>query len=155
MPLKELYEIFPKLANTQTRITSCHNCDYNCVAWVFDDQTKWYEPFGTVLPSPKPPYFWPPELPNHPDDRRSSTYVKLFELYGYEVVDSDSIEPGFQKIAIYVHNGEFRHVARQTKNGYWTSKIGALEDIIHELSALESEGPFAYGKPRIFMRKPL
>ena len=153
MPLKDLYQRFPKLAGRQAQITSPHDCDYNCVAWAFSDQTKWYEPYGTVLPNSKPPYYWPPQLPNDPDDRRISIYTRLFESYGYEVVDNDLVESGFQKIAIYVDNDEFRHVARQTRSGSWTSKVGILEDITHELEALESEGPFAYGKPSIFMRK--
>lgn len=155
MPLKELYGIFPNLERAKAEITSPSDSDYNCIAWALDDQTKWYEPFGLVLPSSTPPYVWPPELPSIPDDRRISTYIRFFELFGYEVVDNELLEPGFQKIALYTHDSEFRHVARQTSSGNWSSKMGAQEDIAHDLSALESEGPYAYGKASIFMRKPV
>ena len=77
----------------------------------------------------------------------------FFELHGYQVAYDDSVEPGFRKIAIYVENDEFRHVARQEPNGLWSSKIGPQEDITHELRALESSGLYGYGVASIFMKK--
>jgi len=53
--------------------------------------------------------------------------------------DSAEVEPQFQKLAIYARDdgqhdgGQPTHVARQFPNGRWTSKIGELEDIEHEL----------------------
>lgn len=150
MPLKELYGIFPRLANTQTLVTSPIDVDYNCVGWAIGDRFRWWEPYGVILPSPSPPYRWPEDLPHN---KRSSTYVRFFELHGYQVAYDDSVEPGFRKIAIYVENDEFRHVARQEPNGLWSSKIGPQEDITHELRALESSGLYGYGVASIFMKK--
>ena len=153
MPLKELYHIFPNLAGTQLHITSPINWDYNCIAWVIGDNTKWYEPFGNVLPSASPPYFWPDGIPGRPNDKSYTTYVSFFEFHGYHVTDNELVELGYSKIAIYVKNNEFRHVARQTSDGKWSSKLGKQEDITHELRALESERPFGFGTASIFMKK--
>ena len=150
MPLKELYQTFPNLADTQAEITSPTDLNYNCVSWAIEDTQRWWEPYGIILPSPSPPYAWPDGLPH---DQNSSTYVRFFELHGYEVTDDESVESGFKKIALYLKDDEFRHVARQETSGSWTSKIGPQEDIIHELRALESLGHFGYGVASIFMRK--
>ena len=153
MPLRELYQIFPNLAGTQPHITSPIDWDYNCVAWVVGDNTRWYEPFGDVLLSASPPYYWPEGIPGRPNDKSYATYIGLFESYGFRAADNELVEPGYTKIAIYVKDDEFRHVARQTADGRWSSKIGKQEDIIHELRALESGGPYGYGTATIFMKK--
>ena len=153
MPLRELYRIFPSLAGTNPQITSPIDWEYNCVAWVIGDNKKWYEPFGDVLPSASPPYYWPEGVPGRPNDKRFVTYVKLFESHGYRITENESVERGYTKIAIYVKDEEFRHVARQTADGKWSSKIGKQEDISHELRALETDNPYGYGTATIFMKK--
>lgn len=48
------------------------------------------------------------------------------------------MEPGFEKVAVFAISEDIpAHVARQLPNGRWTSKLGQLEDIEHELHALE------------------
>ena len=153
MPLRDLYQIFPNLTGTQLHITSPIDWDYNCVAWVFGDNTKWYEPFGDVLPSASPPYYWPEGVPGRPNDNRLVTYVKLFESEGFRVTENELVESGYTKIAIYAKDDEFRHVARQTADGKWSSKLGKQEDVTHELRALESDSKFGYGTATIFMKK--
>lgn len=150
MPLKELYGIFPKLAGTQIEITSPIDVDYNCVAWVIGDNSRWWEPYGIILPSPSPEYHWPNVLPH---DKSSSTYIRFFKLHGYKLAEDDSMEPNSRKIAIYLEDDEFRHVALQRSDGLWSSKIGPKEDIRHELHALESTGPFGYGIASVFMKR--
>lgn len=151
MPLKELVEIFPGLRGAKPKVTSPIDGNYNCAAWVIDDTSRWWEPFGIILPAPSPPYHWPPELPQ---DNSADTFVRFFELHGYERADDESIEDGYTKIAIYVQDGEFRHVARQISENVWSSKIGGQEDIRHELRAVETSGPYGYGTASIFMRRP-
>jgi hypothetical protein len=150
MPLKELVGIFPRLIGTKKKITSPCDGNYNCTAWAIEDSVRWWEPYGLILPSPSPPYHWPAGLPQN---QSAETFVRFFELNGYERVNDSSVEPGYAKIAIYIQDGQFRHVARQLSATEWTSKIGEQEDITHELRALESDGPFGYGIASIFMRK--
>ena len=152
MPLKELLGIFPRLKGTRPQITSPCNGNYNCTAWAIRDEIRWWEPYGLVLPSPFPPYHWPAELPQ---DLKAETFVRFFELNGFELAADESVEAGFIKIALYVQNGEYRHVARQLSATKWTSKIGEREDISHELRALEGDGKYGYGVASIFMRKPV
>ena len=81
------------------------------------------------------------------------TFVSLFEAHGYEVTDNPGLENGVEKLVLYVRDNEFQHVARQLPNGRWKSKIGAQEDIEHDLDDLENDIPFSYGKASIFMKR--
>ena len=150
MPLKELRGIFPNLSDNPDKLTSPIDIDYNCVSWALDISDCWIEPYGLIIPSPSPPYYWPENIPQ---DNRTETYVKLFEHYGFEVTDDPSIEDNNEKIVIYSRDNEFQHVARQLPNGDWTSKIGKQEDIRHSLNELEASGPYSYGSANIFMKK--
>lgn len=63
------------------------------------------------------------------------------------------MEVGFEKIALYAKGNEFMHVARQSPNGKWSSKLGRLEDVEHDsLEVLEGD---AYGYPKLFMRRKI
>jgi len=73
-------------------------------------------------------------------------------LLGWEVCDSVEVEAGYEKVAIYADiDGEPQHVARQLEDGRWTSKLGDLEDIEHEM--LEDVASHDYGEARLFMRR--
>jgi hypothetical protein len=150
MPLKELSGIFPSLNATQNTITSPIDPNYNCVAWAVEDKLRWWEPFGLIIPASFPPYHWPDNLPH---DLLPQTFVSFFEVHGYEVTHDPKLENDVEKLAIYVRENEFQHVARQLPSGRWTSKIGPQEDIEHDLGDLESDIPYGYGKASIFMKK--
>jgi hypothetical protein len=71
---------------------------------------------------------------------------------GFEPCDSGEVEEGFEKVAIYTDaGGEPTHAARQLANGRWTSKLGYLEDIEHDLDAVAGTH---YGRVRAFLRRP-
>lgn len=78
--------------------------------------------------------------------------MRLFAGEGFSLCDSDELEPGYEKIAIYAIAGLFTHVARQLNGGQWTSKVGSLEDITHLSPASMSEG--IYGFVHCIMRRP-
>jgi hypothetical protein len=60
--------------------------------------------------------------------------------------------PGLEKVALYADaNGCPTHVARQLPNGRWTSKLGELEDIEHDLPALEGD---LYGSVTLVLKRP-
>ena len=77
--------------------------------------------------------------------------MRLFAGEGFSLCDDDGLDPGYEKIAIYALVGQFTHVARQLKDGRWTSKLGALEDITHPSLASLSEG--IYGFVHCIMRR--
>ena len=151
MPEKEIRGLFPNIRRTRLDLTSKIDGNYNCAAWAIEDVKRWWEPYGLILPTSTPEYHWPDELPHN---SKPETYVRFFALNGYELADDDSLEEGYTKIAIYVLDDEFAHVARQVSRYRWTSKIGEQEDIEHSLRALENDAPYTYGTASIFMRKP-
>ena len=83
-------------------------------------------------------------------------FIQAYQLLGYEVGDTPSLEPGIQKIAIYTNYGNIpTHVARQLPNGNWSSKLGSYEDIEYTtLESLTGDQP-AYGKIACYMAKEL
>lgn len=82
------------------------------------------------------------------------SFRAIFEAAGYQPCDSQELEPGFEKVAIYVDAaGEPTHAARQVENGNWTSKLGRWEDIEHSApSSLEGVDP-AYGTVALILRR--
>jgi hypothetical protein len=63
----------------------------------------------------------------------------------------------FQKLAIYTKpdgqaDGEPTHVVKQLSSSRWTSKMGSLEDIEHELNALRG---FYYGAVAQILKRPV
>jgi len=150
MPLKELSGIFPNLTATKQTITSPIDANYNCVAWAVNETLRWWEPYGLIIPASFPPYYWPDDLPQN---LLPQTFIRLFEAHGFEVTDDNRLEHDFEKLALYVRENKFQHVARQLPNGRWTSKIGTNEDIEHGLGDLESDIPYGYGKASIFMKR--
>ena len=91
----------------------------------------------------------------------SSFHVKGGEVdvIGYEVcpIGSRALEPGVQKIALYVdEDGTPTHAARQLPSGEWTSKLGRAEDIRHKtLEALEGSAgqPPGYGRAKLILKR--
>ena len=66
---------------------------------------------------------------------------------------SDSLESGFEKIALFVDpSGMPTHAARQLTDGRWTSKLGASVDIEHSLRDLEGD---QYGRVALVLRRPV
>jgi hypothetical protein len=73
------------------------------------------------------------------------TFQAAFATLGYAVCGSEDLAPGTEKIALFTDSaGVPTHAARQLANGRWTSKIGKLEDIEHDLHDLEG-GPLWEG----------
>lgn len=96
------------------------------------------------------PYFWPEGL-----DRTAVTldnFVKAFQTQGYEVCRDDSVEIGFEKVAIYADaDGVPTHAAHGSETGVWSSKLGNMEDIEHP-SPIVVAGEH-YGTPQAFLRR--
>jgi hypothetical protein len=124
MPLEQF---FPDLVRTGYSITSPATTDYNCIAWAAGVTDEWWWPDGMGI-NP-----WPVAA------RREETmaaFVEAFQILGYLPCADDSLEPGFEKVALYALAGTPKHAARQLPGGRWTSKLGPLEDVEHALGGL-------------------
>ena len=131
----------PNLPIASVTITSDATPEYNCVAWAVGENERWWE--AGMMPDS----YWPAEALNTNDLRG---WMEAFRSEGFEVSADSAHEVGFEKIAIYLQGGVPTHAARQLPNGRWTSKIGGLEDVEHDLSGLRD-----YGDPLLFMRRQL
>ena len=146
MPGDEIESAFPRLRLEGYSITSPEADDYNCIAWAGGDTARKWDP---DLTSGR---FWPDSVPRTLD---LESFVQLFAVKGgYSPCDSEAIEEGFEKIALFVGlDKEVTHSARQLPSGAWTSKLGDWEDIEHKsLSGLESA---CYGRVARILRRPL
>jgi hypothetical protein len=121
---------------------------YNCIAWAADDTTgKWWpDPLGIGK--------WPAGVPR---EATVDAFIRAYGTLGYALCQDNSLEAGFEKIAIYATretDGSLSptHAAKQLPNGHWSSKLGDFEDIEHpELDVLD--GP-AYGTSVCFLKRP-
>lgn len=131
---------FPHLQSSHHLVTSPENQFYNCIAWAAGDSKRFWWPgvFG----------YWPPGIP------RAETlpaFMEAFGTLGYQICVDDSLEVGWQKVAIYGIVGSPKHAALQLPTGYWTSKLGKSNDIEHTLEGLV--GP-TYGTVMAVLRRP-
>ena len=79
-------------------------------------------------------------------------FIEAFMALSYEKCEDGSLEDGYQKIALFADDSDLpTHAARQLPNGAWTSKLGRLEDIVHD--AVEDVSGPTYGAPVQFMRR--
>jgi hypothetical protein len=139
--ISEFLALFPGLNDCEWKITSPEAITYNCISWAANDpKRRWWEPV--------PSFYWPPTAPREPT---IEAYQQAFESEGFAVCSSSALEAGLEKIALYALGTEPVHAARQLPTGSWTSKIGLVEDIVHEtLEALEGDD---YGRVALVMQR--
>lgn len=134
---------WPNLSRTHYTVTSPKSQEYNCFAWAAEDTERWWQPI------PGDQFYWPDGVPQ---EETLEAYIQAYRTLGYEPCENDQLEPGYQKIAIYVDSsGTPTHAARQLANGKWTSKLGWLEDIEHELDGLTGN---RYGVVGQILKRP-
>jgi len=105
-------------------VTSKVTGDYNCFAWAAGESDSWWghNQFADE--------FWPEGVKQEMSIR---AFVEAFQTRDFKVCEDESLEVGFEKIAIYANDsGIPQHAARQIANGLWTSKIGLWEDVQHQ-----------------------
>ena len=131
---------FPNLDAYNHKKTSNADPGYNCIAWAYGDNTKWFWPVKR--------YYWPINITR---EATIEAFIELFSSIGYQDCNNHSFEPGYEKVAICALDGIPTHAARQQNNGRWTSKLG--EDIDIEHDTLEClTGPI-YGDAVIIMKR--
>ncbi len=122
---------YPNLALTEYTVTSPKSQEYNCFAWAAGDQERWWQP------TPEDEFYW---VEGVPMEETLSAYIQAYQTLGYVICDSAALEVGYEKIALYIDDeGIPVHAAKQLSTGKWSSKLGWLEDIEHELEGLTGE----------------
>ena len=118
---------FPACAGDGYVETSPATSDYNCVAWAAGQtDIPWW-------PHNQPGTYWPVRVPPTVD---VDAFVRAFATLAYVACDNGTLEPDFEKIAIYaLDDGTPTHVARQLHDGAWTSELGRYKDIQHATPA--------------------
>lgn len=131
--------------------TSPRDGGYNCVGWALGltNARLW----------PSRDSQWPDGLPR---DETIEAFYTLFERFGYTPCPSGDHVAGVERLALYATGaapatdpglavGTPTHVARQTDDGRWTSKLGLGFDVVHSLDALV--GPL-YGTVVAYFGRP-
>jgi hypothetical protein len=135
-------ELFPRLTSHNHRLTSPASMEYNCIAWSAGDVEHWWQP-GV---------YWP--IPAHSEDYGIGVLEQLFKSLGYEDCGLDaSLEPAFEKVALFGQSLYYTHASRQLPNGKWTSKLGKAEDIEHDTPHDVAGG--IYGEVVQIMKRPV
>jgi hypothetical protein len=150
----EIDAAFPTLQRDGYTVTSPNTDRYNCVAWVVRDKEKWWEPALDGA-------FWPRVVADADldvdDDLHEYTY--MFGSLGFEECGDGALEDGVEKIALYAKETDigasFDHVAFQTSDGKWSSKLGKLNDIRHaNPTSVSGDGFQEYAPVALFMKRP-
>lgn len=141
-------ECFPNLDSQNHLITSPPTNRYNCIAWAAGCNNQWWWPSDEG--------FWPPGVCR---EESLPEFLAAFETLGYEECEDGAPETGYEKVALFARHDAERdslvptHAARQLDGGWWTSKLGPLEDIAHR--EVEDVSGTVYGEPVRFMRRPM
>jgi hypothetical protein len=72
--MRSAFPPFPNSRIDPFLITSPQTSSYNCIAWAFGDNSKWYWPDSSNI------YFWPSDIPRQ---ETLDSFIKLFESIGY------------------------------------------------------------------------
>ena len=137
---------FPGLSTSPHRITSPATGAYNCIGWAAGDSGAWWWPDDDPENEAA---FWPANVPR---EETLAAFVAAFGTRGYVPCDDETLEVGFEKVAIYSTTEDRpTHAARQLAGGSWSSKLGTREDIEHALRALEGD---VYGRVVLFLKRP-
>ncbi len=139
----DIESLFPRLCGSLYQVTSPPSSIYNCIAWAAGDMNRWWWPDFLKQ------RHWPAGVPR---EETCAAFQEAFATLGFVVCSKEVAEPGFEKIAIFADAAGPQHASRQLQNGRWTSKLGELEDMEHELHDLEGA---EYGKVSVVMRRPL
>lgn len=140
----DLESVFPQLSRSTYTITSPSTPEYNCIAWAAGDTERWWWPVAGSFA------YWPS---NVPVQETLAAFIQAFATLGFMPCDDSQIEQGYEKVALYVDlNGKPTHAARQLPNGRWTSKLGNIEDIEHELEGVTGS---VYGSVAQILKRPI
>jgi len=135
---------FPNLKKHNHLITSPQTDEYNCIGWAAGENDRFW------WPGNHPIYYWPLPIPVTPTPQ---TFIEAFLTLNYVPCADGSFEEAYEKVVLYVDSKKKpTHMARQLRDGTWTSKLGQSFDIMHLTPAAISGS--GYGTVHTFMRRP-
>jgi hypothetical protein len=149
---RTLLHLQPNLQGESFEITSPTSHQYNCAAWAAGEDWRKWDPTAIGLDGKiMPPYHWPEGVPVLPTTK---ALEEAYSTLGYTPCDDGDFVAGMQKLAIYGDGeGDWKHVARQTSDGDWTSKMGDAADIRHkDVETVEST---TIGNIESYMCRPI
>ena len=124
-----VFNAFPRLA--PACLTSPPTAMYNCIAWAANQTDAWW------WPKQEPGYYWPP---NVPINTRLDSFYLAYKTLGYEVIREADIDDFLHVIAIMGKDeNNVCHAMKRLPDGRWSSKLGRLFDIVHDLHELDGE----------------
>lgn len=141
-PSEHIFRAFPS-ADRRLEVLSPIDNNYNCIAWAAGITNQFWWPGGRL--------YWP-------DPAETRCTVDVFKnvfraRFGYEECPDASLENGFEKVAIYEQAGEVTHMARQSTDGWWLSKLGPAWDVKHVRPECLTSND--YGAPIAYMRRQI
>lgn len=147
----KISNIFLDLKDDEFEITSDSTPIYNCIGFAIGFMDVW-----VALGHPmKIPWFWWPETVPFSQDK--DALIQTFEYFGFEKCDDDSIEMGWDKVALYGNDSQWLHAARIIGPDLYHSKLGCGHDIHHkgDKSLLERtlKPADSYGKVYQYMKR--
>jgi hypothetical protein len=140
---EQLTKKYPGLQSSHFVLTSPADHTYNCFAFAAGETWRCWDPsdFGGL--------YWPPNVPR---ENSTAAWIAAYESLGYVRTHSVELEVGYEKVAIYARDGNPLHAARQITTGKWVSKLGAREDIEHDLHGLVGD---IYGVVAAILERPI
>jgi hypothetical protein len=142
--LKILEGLFPNLRPSEYAKNSRSDW-YNCIAFAVGDTKRRWDGYGA-----DPETFW-----QGTPGGSLAHLIATLQLDGFELCSDSTIQAGCEIVALYEDNsgGGWTHAARLRDDGWWESKIGGLEDILHKTpQALEGS---EYGTVKAFMKRAI
>ena len=149
LPIKNQFE---NLTDGEFAQTSPFDPDYNCIAYAAGKTDRnWWPIRGNFAK-----WHWPKGVST---SESVKSFVTAFKTFGYSRCVSADLEPGFEKVAIFVSTvptalnpkGIPTHMAIQLESGKWSSKLGSAEDISHD--RLEDIGGKFYGEVKQILKR--
>jgi hypothetical protein len=127
---------WPELIRTGYERDSSPTINYNCIAYAAGDLWAWWDHYN----------YWPPGAQR---GAKLLHLISAFQVIGFQDCGKDKIlEAGFEKVALYESaDGNWSHAARLRVDGWWESKLGDWDDILHkEPEALEGRSYGTIGR---------
>ncbi len=100
--------LFPDLLRMGYQITSPPDPIYNCIAHALGVTDNWW------WPDPDGFDYWPPGVTR---ERTLTAFIQAFATAGHSPCPDGSLEPGWEKVAIYATDEGPAHAARRLDNG--------------------------------------
>jgi hypothetical protein len=139
---RRIEKIFDRIAQEQYERNSYPTKDYNCIAFAAGDLFSWWDMYA----------YWPP---NAERGGKLAHLVSAFECEGFDQCGQNGgLEEGFEKVALYQDDqGNWTHASRLRPDGWWESKIGEFDDILHRTpEALHGK---LYGAVACYMKRSI